>query len=154
MEQYDAIVGSRTVRRPESADAAVLVLTAPLLLLLAALVKLSSPGPVFFIQERVGLDGKPFKLVKFRTMRIEGDPALVPKMREDLPGWTVPNDPRRTKIGTFLRRFSLDELPQFYNVLQGRMSIVGPRPRSRRIRACRCRRRRRSSPANPSSPRT
>jgi exopolysaccharide biosynthesis polyprenyl glycosylphosphotransferase len=109
-------------------SAAVLVLTAPLLLLMAALVKLSSPGPVFFIQERVGLDGKPFKLVKFRTMRVDGDPALVPKMREDLPGWTVPNDPRRTKIGTFLRRFSLDELPQFYNVLIGEMSVVGPRP--------------------------
>ena len=106
----------------------VLVLTAPLLLLLAALVKLSSPGPVFFIQDRVGLDGRPFKLVKFRTMRTESDPALVPKMRDDLPGWTVPNDPRRTKIGMFLRRFSLDELPQFYNVLIGEMSVVGPRP--------------------------
>jgi Undecaprenyl-phosphate glucose phosphotransferase len=106
----------------------VLVLTAPLLLLIAALVKLSSPGPVFFIQERVGLDGRPFKLVKFRTMRTGSDPALVPKMREDLPGWTVPNDPRRTKFGTFLRRFSLDELPQFYNVLIGEMSVVGPRP--------------------------
>jgi Undecaprenyl-phosphate glucose phosphotransferase len=106
----------------------VLVLTAPLLLLISALVKLSSPGPVFFIQERVGLDGTPFKLVKFRTMRIDDDPALIPKMRDDLPGWTVPNDPRRTKIGTFLRRFSLDELPQFYNVLIGEMSVVGPRP--------------------------
>ncbi|HET9496221.1 MAG TPA: undecaprenyl-phosphate glucose phosphotransferase [Chloroflexia bacterium] len=109
-------------------SAAVLVLTAPLFLLISALVKISSPGPVFFIQERVGLDGKPFKLVKFRTMRIDGDPALIPKMRDDLPGWTVPNDPRRTRIGTFLRRFSLDELPQFYNVLIGEMSVVGPRP--------------------------
>jgi Undecaprenyl-phosphate glucose phosphotransferase len=106
----------------------VLVLTAPLFLIISALVKLSGPGPVFFIQERVGLDGKPFKLVKFRTMRIDSDPALVPKMREDLPGWTVPNDPRRTTIGTLLRRFSLDELPQFYNVLIGEMSVVGPRP--------------------------
>ena len=98
----------------------VLVLTAPLMLFIAIVIKLTSSGPVFFIQERVGLDGTPFQLVKFRTMRIAGE--------EGTPGWTVPNDPRRTSIGTFLRRFSLDELPQFYNVLMGEMSVVGPRP--------------------------
>jgi Undecaprenyl-phosphate glucose phosphotransferase len=98
----------------------VLVLTAPIMLLIALAIKLTSHGPVFFIQERVGLDGTPFQLVKFRTMRIA--------VEEDTPGWTVPNDPRRTSIGTFLRRFSLDELPQFYNVLMGEMSVVGPRP--------------------------
>jgi exopolysaccharide biosynthesis polyprenyl glycosylphosphotransferase len=108
-------------------SAVVLILTAPLLLLLAALVKLSGPGPVFFIQERVGLDNKPFPLVKFRTMRVSSDSTNGAEI-DNTPGWTVPNDPRRTRIGTFLRRFSLDELPQFYNVLVGEMSVVGPRP--------------------------
>ena len=96
----------------------VLVLTAPIFLFIAIAVKLSSPGPVFFIQERVGLDNKPFRLVKFRSMRMDADPS----------GWTTANDPRRTRIGTFIRRFSLDELPQFFNVLIGEMSVVGPRP--------------------------
>lgn len=106
----------------------VLVLTAPLMLVIALAIKLSSPGPVFFIQERVGLDGKPFQLVKFRTMKVDVDEGETPKLKEGMPGWTVRNDPRRTRIGTFLRRFSLDELPQFYNVLVGEMSVVGPRP--------------------------
>jgi Undecaprenyl-phosphate glucose phosphotransferase len=106
----------------------VLVLTSPILVAIAIAIKLSSPGPVFFIQERVGLDGKPFRLVKFRTMRMDSDAKLVPKLSDDLPGWTVPNDPRRTSVGAFLRRFSLDELPQFFNVLIGEMSVVGPRP--------------------------
>ncbi|MDQ6694975.1 MAG: undecaprenyl-phosphate glucose phosphotransferase [Chloroflexota bacterium] len=109
-------------------SAAVLVLTAPVLVALAGLVKLSSPGPVFFIQERVGLDGRPFMLVKFRTMRVSPREDSSLTLGEGLPGWTVRNDPRRTRIGSFLRRFSLDELPQFYNVLVGEMSIVGPRP--------------------------
>lgn len=99
-------------------SAAVLVVSSPALLLIALAVKLSSPGPVFFIQERVGLDNKPFKLVKFRSMRIDTNPT----------GWTTANDPRRTAIGSFIRRFSLDELPQFFNVLIGEMSVVGPRP--------------------------
>ncbi|HYP40074.1 MAG TPA: undecaprenyl-phosphate glucose phosphotransferase [Chloroflexia bacterium] len=106
----------------------VLVLTAPLMLFIAIAIKLTSSGPVFFIQERVGLDGTPFQLVKFRTMKMAVDEDEVPKLIEGMPGWTVPNDPRRTSIGTFLRRFSLDELPQFYNVLMGEMSVVGPRP--------------------------
>jgi Undecaprenyl-phosphate glucose phosphotransferase len=97
---------------------AVLVLTSPVLLLIALIVKLSSPGPVFFIQERVGLDNKPFRLVKFRSMRTDADPS----------GWTTANDPRRTSVGSIIRRFSLDELPQFFNVLIGEMSVVGPRP--------------------------
>lgn len=103
----------------------VLTLTAPLMLVLALAIKLTSPGPVFFIQERVGLDGRPFQLVKFRTMKVMADKVEV---REGMPGWTVRGDPRRTSIGSFLRRFSLDELPQFYNVLVGEMSVVGPRP--------------------------
>ena len=106
----------------------VLVVTSPLMLLIAIAIKLSSPGPVFFIQERVGLDAQPFQLVKFRTMKVAVDDDEVPKLREGMPGWTVPNDPRRTVIGAFLRRFSLDELPQFFNVLIGEMSVVGPRP--------------------------
>lgn len=105
-----------------------LILTAPLMLLIALIIKITSTGPVFFIQERVGLDGRPFQLVKFRTMKIalEGEETTNPQ--EGMPNWTVRNDPRRTRLGTFLRRFSLDELPQFYNVLVGEMSVVGPRP--------------------------
>jgi exopolysaccharide biosynthesis polyprenyl glycosylphosphotransferase len=99
-------------------SAAVLVITSPIMLAVAIAVKLDSPGPVFFIQERVGLDNRPFQLVKFRSMRIDADPM----------GWTTANDPRRTKVGSFIRRFSLDELPQFFNVLIGEMSVVGPRP--------------------------
>lgn len=100
--------------------AVVLQFTAPLLLLLAILVKLDSRGPVFFLQERVGLDGKPFWMIKFRTMRTDSE--------QHGPGWTTPNDPRITRLGTLLRRYSLDELPQFINVLLGDMSVVGPRP--------------------------
>ena len=104
-------------------SAAILVLTAPLMLLLAALIKLDSPGPVFFIQERVGLDGQPIQMIKFRSMRVGAD--------KERAGWTTPDDPRRTRMGRFLRRFSLDELPQFINVLLGEMSVVGPRPEQR-----------------------
>ena len=108
----------------------VLTLTAPLMLLIALTIRFSSPGPVFFIQDRVGLDGVPFPLVKFRTMRLDRHEGKSKGGDSDAggPGWTVPNDPRRTHLGTFLRRFSLDELPQFYNVLVGEMSVVGPRP--------------------------
>ena len=99
----------------------VLLSTAPLFLLIALAIKLSSPGPVFFIQERVGLNGSTFKMLKFRSMRMstqeEGDTR-----------WTSANDQRRTMLGAFLRKTNLDELPQFFNVLKGDMSIVGPRP--------------------------
>ena len=100
---------------------AAIILTAPLMLLIAIVVRVTSPGPIFFAQERVGLNGRPFRMHKFRTMRV-GSPE------EDETRWTVENDPRRTKIGAFLRRTNLDELPQFFNVLWGDMSIVGPRP--------------------------
>ena len=99
----------------------ILILTSPVLLLLAILVKLDSPGPAFHIQERVGLDGKPFLCLKFRTMKVNAEAQTGPV-------WASKNDPRRTRIGAFLRRFSIDELPQFINVLLGDMSIVGPRP--------------------------
>ncbi len=98
---------------------AVMTLTAPLMLLIALLIKLDSPGPVFFVQERVGLDGVPFPVLKFRGMRQDA-PALA--------AWTVKDDPRVTPIGSLLRRYSLDELPQFMNVLRGEMSVVGHRP--------------------------
>ena len=96
-----------------------LLLISPLLAAIAALVKLTSPGPVFFSQARVGLDNHPFQMLKFRSMRADA---------EKHGRWTVKDDPRRTRFGTFLRKTSLDELPQLFNVLGGTMSLVGPRP--------------------------
>jgi Undecaprenyl-phosphate glucose phosphotransferase len=98
-----------------------LVLLSPLLALIALLVKATSPGPVFYRQERVGYDGQRFQMVKFRSMRVDGDDAGDTR-------WTVPDDPRRTPLGRILRRLSLDELPQLWNILKGEMSFVGPRP--------------------------
>src|SRR5690242_958490 len=103
---------------------AVLVFFSPLFALVAILIKLTSPGPVFFVQERVGLNGKPFRIMKFRTMR--QDPAL-----NSGDHWTSHNDPYVTPLGRWLRRSNLDELPQFLNVLNGDMSVVGPRPERR-----------------------
>lgn len=102
-------------------SAVVLGVTAPVLLLIAAAVKFSSPGPVFFMQDRVGWNGRVFRMYKFRTMRVA--PASESDTR-----WTTMNDPRRTALGCFLRKTNLDELPQFLNVLRGDMSVVGPRP--------------------------
>jgi Undecaprenyl-phosphate glucose phosphotransferase len=101
--------------------AAVTVLTAPLMLLIAVGIRLTSPGPILFAQDRVGLNRRLFRIYKFRTMSV-GNPA------EGDTRWTTSNDPRRTKLGAFLRATNLDELPQFFNVLKGDMSIVGPRP--------------------------
>ena len=99
----------------------VLILGAPLFVLIAIGVKLSSPGPIFFTQERIGARRRPFTMYKFRTMRV------APKEESDVT-WTTENDNRRTWFGAFLRKTSLDELPQFWNVLKGDMSVVGPRP--------------------------
>lgn len=99
----------------------ILLLTLPITLLVAAAIKLTSQGPVFFAQDRVGLNGRVFRMFKFRTMR-QGS------REESDTRWTSDNDPRRTRVGTFLRKTNLDELPQFLNVLRGDMSIVGPRP--------------------------
>jgi exopolysaccharide biosynthesis polyprenyl glycosylphosphotransferase len=101
-------------------SAVTLVLLSPFLMLVALAIKLESPGPIFYAQERMGLDARPFWCIKFRSMRQDAE--------KDGPGWTSENDPRRTRIGTFIRRFSIDELPQFINVLLGDMSLVGPRP--------------------------
>ena len=97
------------------------VVFAPVMGVIAVLVKATSSGPVFYIQERMGFDQKSFKMIKFRTMKVVSG-------AEDSFGWTKENDPRRTAIGKILRRTSLDELPQFINVLKGDMSLVGPRP--------------------------
>ncbi len=97
-----------------------LVILSPFLMLIAILIKLDSPGPVFYAQERMGLDAKPFWCLKFRSMRTDAEATG--------PGWTTENDPRVTRVGRFIRRFSIDELPQLINVLMGEMSLVGPRP--------------------------
>ncbi len=102
-------------------SAAALLVLSPLLAIIAGLVKLSSPGPVFFRQGRIGRDGRQFQMLKFRSMRSDAEVQTGPV-------WTVENDPRVTGSGRFLRRFSLDELPQLWNVLRGDMSLVGPRP--------------------------
>ena len=99
---------------------AALIVLSPLMILMAVLIKLESPGPVFYVQERMGLDAKPFQMLKFRSMRADAE--------RQGPGWTTADDPRRTRIGALLRKLSVDELPQFINVLLGDMSLVGPRP--------------------------
>jgi exopolysaccharide biosynthesis polyprenyl glycosylphosphotransferase len=100
--------------------AVALVLLSPLFAVIAVLIKLDSPGPVFFRQVRAGRYGRPFKMVKFRSMRADAPPVA--------PSPGRPDDPRVTRIGRILRETSLDELPQLWNVLRGEMSLVGPRP--------------------------
>jgi len=99
---------------------ALLVLTLPLMLLVALLVRLDSPGPVLYRQERVGLGGHPFTLLKFRSMRADAEARG--------PAWAKQRDPRVTRIGSFMRRTRIDELPQLLNILRGQMSFIGPRP--------------------------
>lgn len=99
----------------------ILLPGSPLLMLVALLIKLDSKGPVFYLQERVGLDGRHFRCIKFRSMHTDAEKTTGPIYAQE-------NDPRTTRIGRFLRRTSLDELPQFINTLKGEMSIVGPRP--------------------------
>src|SRR5439155_9162679 len=98
-----------------------LVSALPLMLAIAFALKLSSPGPVLYAQERMGLDGRRFRMLKFRTMRPDAEATTGPT-------WARPDDPRRTHLGAVLRRYSLDELPQLWHVLRGDMSLVGPRP--------------------------
>ena len=98
-----------------------IILFSPIMLIAAVLIKLTSPGPLIYKQERVGLHNKTFQMYKFRSMEVQ-DPAKEKK------GWTVKDDPRVTPIGKFIRRTSIDELPQLFNILKGDMSLVGPRP--------------------------
>lgn len=98
-----------------------LTILSPFMFIVALMVKLTSPGPVFFKQERVGLNNKTFVMYKFRSMKVQ-------KKDEEKSKWTTANDPRKTKFGSFLRKTSIDELPQLFNVLIGDMSLIGPRP--------------------------
>jgi exopolysaccharide biosynthesis polyprenyl glycosylphosphotransferase len=98
-----------------------LILSAPLIAIFGAIVYLESPGPIFYRQTRLGRGGVPFEIIKIRSMRLDAEKA-------GKPGWTVKDDPRRLRIGAFIRSWNIDELPQFWNVLQGDMSLVGPRP--------------------------
>lgn len=98
-----------------------IIITSPIMLITAIAIKLESPGPVIFKQERIGYNGKPFMMYKFRSMRVQDE-------AEEESQWTTEDDPRKTKVGTFIRRMSIDELPQFFNVLKRDMSVVGPRP--------------------------
>ena len=100
--------------------AAALLASTPLLIAVAILIRLDSPGPVFFVQRRYGFNQQPFRIIKFRTMRTLDDGAVVPQAQR--------NDPRLTRIGRWLRRWNIDEIPQLFNVLTGDMSLVGPRP--------------------------
>jgi exopolysaccharide biosynthesis polyprenyl glycosylphosphotransferase len=98
-----------------------LVILSPFMMLIAGLIRLESKGPVFYAQERVGLDGKPFPMLKFRSMRADAE-------QQSGPVWATSDDPRKTRVGSILRRTSIDEFPQLINVLLGEMSVVGPRP--------------------------
>lgn len=99
----------------------IIIFTSPLLIFATLMTKLTSPGPIIYKQERVGLNRKNFNMYKFRSMRVQ-------TKEEEKSKWTTKNDPRKTKWGSFMRKTSIDELPQFFNVLKGDMSVVGPRP--------------------------
>ncbi|HIZ80171.1 MAG TPA: undecaprenyl-phosphate glucose phosphotransferase [Candidatus Lachnoclostridium stercorigallinarum] len=98
-----------------------IILFSPVMLAAAILVKVTSPGPVIFCQERVGLHNRPFKMYKFRSMEVQAP-------SDEKSKWTTPHDPRVTPVGRFIRKTSIDEMPQFFNILKGDMSLVGPRP--------------------------
>ena len=98
-----------------------IIITSPIMILTAIAIKLTSPGPIIFKQERIGHNSKPFMMYKFRSMKVQ-DP------NEEKSEWTTKDDPRKTRVGQFIRKTSIDELPQFFNVLKGDMSVVGPRP--------------------------
>src|SRR5919206_1570505 len=110
-----------------------LLILAPFMLLLALAIRLDSPGPIFFVQERTGRHGRRFKMLKFRTMVANAEELKQTLAHLNIlppPDFKIPDDPRITRVGRFLRTTSLDELPQLFNVLKGDMSLVGPRPTS------------------------
>jgi len=120
-ERRQNVLGAVTKRVLDlGLSSAVLLLGSPVFMLAAFMIKRESKGPVFFVHTRIGRDGVPFQMIKFRTMHSH--------LSGDAPTPDSPFDPRVTRIGRYLRRYSLDELPQFINVLKGEMSIVGPRP--------------------------
>ncbi|MDU0349611.1 sugar transferase [Actinomyces sp. MRS3W] len=127
-------VATSVVKRAVDVTASALLIVAltPVWLVVPLLVRRQDGGPVLFRQTRVGLDGQEFQMWKFRTMRVNADAELERLLREqnrlDKPLFKVDNDPRITRLGKILRRTSIDELPQLFNVLQGTMSLVGPRP--------------------------
>jgi exopolysaccharide biosynthesis polyprenyl glycosylphosphotransferase len=98
-----------------------LILSAPIITVFGYLVHRESPGPIFYYQTRLGRDGRHFKIIKIRSMRLDAEAS-------GKAGWSTKNDPRRLRIGSFMRRWNIDELPQFWNVVKGDMSLVGPRP--------------------------
>jgi exopolysaccharide biosynthesis polyprenyl glycosylphosphotransferase len=109
----------------------MLVLLSPLMLATALAIKLTSPGPVFFKQERMGMNKRRFKLLKFRSMVVDAEARkkdLMALNEQTGPVFKITNDPRVTRVGRFIRKTSIDELPQLINVLKGEMSLVGPRP--------------------------
>jgi exopolysaccharide biosynthesis polyprenyl glycosylphosphotransferase len=113
------------------ASTGLLITLAPLFAIVTLLIRLDSPGPVFFGQERIGFNKRRFRMLKFRTMVAEADRQqdMLEHLNEaEGPVFKIKNDPRITRVGKFLRRFSIDELPQLFNVLKGDMSLVGPRP--------------------------
>ena len=114
---------NRMIKRGEDIVGAIvgLLLSAPIITVAAIAIRITSPGPVFYLQERCGQKGRVFRLVKLRTMKVDAEAKTGPV-------WTTEDDPRRTPLGAFLRTWNLDELPQFWNVLKGDMSLVGPRP--------------------------
>lgn len=115
-----------------------IILLTPLWITVAAMVRLNDGGPAFFTQERVGLNGEPFTMFKFRTMRVDAEELNASLMEANEAHssagnsivFKMANDPRITRIGTFMRKTSIDEPPQLFNILRGDMSLVGPRPRS------------------------
>jgi exopolysaccharide biosynthesis polyprenyl glycosylphosphotransferase len=133
VRRFELTRSSRAVKRCFDVLGAflALVIGAPVAVLIALLIKLGSPGPVLFRQERIGRDGHPFQMLKFRTMVVDADAAKVRlvALNEGAEGFfKITDDPRTTRLGHVLRRSSLDELPQLINVLHGQMSLVGPRP--------------------------
>lgn len=120
--QQVGLTGFAIKRAMDVTVASLMLLVAAIpMAIVATIIRLTSAGPVFYRQERVGLNGQPFVLWKFRTMRLDAE-------RETGPVWAKRNDPRRTLVGTVLRRLCIDELPQLINILRGEMSLIGPRP--------------------------